>query len=183
VTTRTTERLTLRPWRRDEADVLLEIRGNPEIAKWLGSPEPWTHVGQAKREIGMWQARIDADDSFGTWAIVPNPDAGGGADTPVGSVNLGPIRFGPEIEIGWYLHPDATGRGWAGEAAQATLEWGLDAGVQRIWALMWRHNEQSARVARAIGMRELGVLIDPWYGSEEDPYSRMFVARSDTNPT
>ena len=88
-------------------------------------------------------------------------------------------QVGDEIEIGWYLHPDAVGQGWAAEAAEATIRHGLSNGVERIWALMWRSNEPSAKVARRIGMRELGVLVDPWYGSEQDAYSRMFVARPD----
>ena len=39
---------------------------------------------------------------------------------------------------------------------------------------MWADNGRSAAVARRIGMREVGVLDDPWYGTEEDPTSRVF---------
>lgn len=173
----TTERLTLRPWRPDEADVLFEIRANPVVAKWLGSPEPWRDTEQALNEITMWRRRLDQDDALGTWAIVPDDES-----APVGSVSLSRIRLGKEFEIGWYLHPDATGNGWATEAARAALTYGLDADLPRIWALMWRDNDASARVARSIGMRELGVLVDPWYGSDDDAYSRMFIARPDTQP-
>ncbi len=173
-----TERLTLRPWAPDDAEILLEMRANPEIAKWLGSPEPWTDLETATNAIAMWQHAVNADGPLGTWAIVPNvPNKGDSA--PVGSVSLGQIRLGDEIEIGWYLHPGAVGRGWAAEAAATTIRHGLASGIARIWALMWRDNEASAKVARRIGMRELGVLVDPWYGSEQDAYSRMFVARPD----
>ncbi len=174
MTTLSTERLTLRPWRLDDAEVLLEMRGNPDIAKWLGSPEPWSTLDKATNEIAMWQQRLDGDPPLGTWAIVPAD-----ASRPVGSVGLSRIRLGDEIEVGWYLHPDAVGQGWAAEAAEATIRHGLSNGIERIWALMWRNNEPSAKVARRIGMRELGVLVDPWYGSEQDAYSRMFVARPD----
>ena len=159
----------------------MEIRADPEIAKWLGSPEPWRDEDQARTEINVWTARLESPDVVGTWAIVPTGDDPL-AGRPVGSVSLSRIRMGEETEIGWYLHPEATGRGWAGDAASAVLLHALSAGVPRVWALMWRDNEPSARVARAIGMRELGVLVDPWYGSEQDAYSRMFVARPDTHP-
>lgn len=172
-----TPRLTLRPWEKADAEVLLGIRGDPQIAKWLGSPEPWTHLTQATNEIASWQRQLDADNPFGTWAIVPSKSRD---PRPVGSVSLNPIRFGEEIEVGWYLHPDAVGNGWAGEAAAAVIEHGLSSGVRRIWALMWRDNEASAKVARRIGMRELGVLVDPWYGTDQDRYSRMFISRADT---
>lgn len=61
------------------------------------------------------------------------------------------------------------------------LAHGLARGVPRIWAIMWAHNGRSARVCRAIGMTDLGVVEDPWYGTPEDPLSRMF--RSDRPPT
>ncbi len=170
----TTERLHLRPWRLDEADALLEIRRNPEIAKWLGSPEPWSTIDQAELAISDWADTMQDDGPSGVWAIIPQ-----GYSVPVGTVSLGTLPESRETEIGWYLHPEAGGNGWATEAATSLLERGISSGVRRIWALMWKQNEPSAKVARACGMRELGVLVDPWYGSEEDPYSRMFVARSD----
>ncbi len=174
----TTERLTIRPWRPDEADALLKIRGNPEVAQWLGSPEPWTSIAQAEDEIAAWERLVSAAGPEGKWAIVPN-----GYAKPVGTVSLGTIPASidlpgsPETEIGWYLDPEANGNGWAIEAARSLLTRSLDSGVRRIWALMWKQNESSAKVARALGMRELGVIVDPWYGTEEDRYSRMFLAR------
>ena len=61
------------------------------------------------------------------------------------------------------------------------LEHAADAGLTRVLAIMWPHNDASARVCRAIGMDELGVVADPWYGSPEDPDSLMFhwLATSD----
>lgn len=166
-----TDRLVLRPWNAADAETLLELRTDPDIIKWLGSPEPWRDLDHARNEIGIWNRRNDADDPLGTWAITtPNSPA------PLGSVNLSPIRLGNEIEVGWYLHPDAVGNGYATEAARAVIDHGLTNGVRRIWALMWRTNSASAKVAKAAGMRDLGVLVDPWYGSEDDPYSQMFLA-------
>ncbi len=190
-----TERLTLRPWTPDDAPALFEMRSNPEITKWLGSPEPWRDLDQALNEIDIWNRRNNADDPFGTWAIAvreserepTNTERSSRSDLEsdhgsrrkseriIGSVNLSPIRLGNEVEVGWYLHPDAVGQGYATEAAKAVIEHGLSNGVRRVWALMWSHNHASAKVARAAGMRDLGVLVDPWYGSDEDPYSQMFV--------
>ncbi len=94
-----------------------------------------------------------------------------GVPTPIGSVSLQLIPHGDgEVEIGWVLHPDAWGRGHAREAARAVLAHGLSIGLSRIWALMWPDNEPSARVCRAIGMHDLGVRPDPWYGGD----SHMF---------
>jgi RimJ/RimL family protein N-acetyltransferase len=46
--------------------------------------------------------------------------------------------------------------------------------IETVWAVMWAHNEASAVVDIRAGMTDLGVLDDPWYGTAEDPKSRMF---------
>ncbi len=197
-----TARTTIRHWRDDEADLLFAIRRRPEIARWLGDPTPWTDADQARAHLRRW--REDA-----TWAVPSScaivPDDVG---EPVGTVTLcalpspdrGVVRVadcawlddrGPvvdELEVGWYLHPDAVGRGWASEAATAMLGHGFAHGATRLWALMWAHNQASAAVAHRVGMAELGVLLDPWYGTADDTDSRIFLAERDTwsapsNPT
>ncbi|MGI9607478.1 MAG: GNAT family N-acetyltransferase [Acidimicrobiales bacterium] len=165
-----TDRLSIRPWCHDEAERLFDIRRREEVAKWLGSPEPWADLQRARDAIVQWEGMRGSDDPFGQWAIVPH------GKEPVGSVLLRPTPDNTEIEIGWYLHPDSTGAGWASEAASVVLEHGLGVGIERIWAIMWPHNVASARVALAIGMTDLGVRDDPWYGSGEEPTSRMFCA-------
>lgn len=192
-----TARATIRHWRLSEAELLFDIRRRPEIAQWLGDPRPWTGVEQARASIVAWQERA-TDGIPSTCAIVPEETG-----VPVGSVSLntmpepgtgvvplddadwldefapvGGIADGvpPEVEVGWYLHPDALGQGWASETAAAMLEHGFAHGLGRIWAVMWASNRPSAAVCRRIGMKELGVRVDPWYGGAEDATSRFFVA-------
>jgi RimJ/RimL family protein N-acetyltransferase len=157
-----TERLRLRPWRSSEADLLLEVRARPEVARWMAEPTPWTDRAQAEEVLARWATESDADPGLGAWALVPEE-----IGTPVGWVTLRRIPGGDgEVEIGWTLHPDAWGRGYAREAAQAVLAHGLALGLPRIWAVMWPGNAPSAAVCRAIGMDDLGVRPDPWYGGE-----------------
>lgn len=172
-----TDRLVLRPWRPDEAPELLAIFSLPEVVKWLGDPTPWTSLEQADSAIAEWGEVVDAEGPLGTWAIAPLMTG-----RPVGWIVLVELPDSEAIQIGWTLHPDATGRGWATEAAAAVLEYGLEAGVTDIWATMWAHNEPSAKVARAIGMHELGVLDDPWYGTDEDPVSLFFNTNPNATP-
>lgn len=167
-----TDRLLLSPWRRSEAGALLAIRSIPNVAKWLGDPTVWTDIGEAEAAIEAWDDKTRNQAPLGNWAI--RPDDG----PPIGNVSMSrvPSDVDDEIEIGWYLHPDATGSGYAREAAAAVLARALEAGIERVWAIMWPHNEASASVALAIGMTDLGVVDDPWYGTEEEPTSRMFRA-------
>ena len=163
-----TDRLRLRPWRIDEADRLFDIRRRPEVAEWLADPTPWTDVAEAEAAIDAWAHTIESEPPMGSWAIEPldgRPIAGW--------VVLRSLPDG-EVDIGWTLHPDSTGHGWASEAAALLLERARSHGVLRVWAIMWPHNDASAAVASAIGMTDLGVMADPWYGTEQDPDSRIF---------
>lgn len=166
-----TDRLLLRAWRSSEADVVLDVRSRPEVARWMVEPTPWTDRSQAEEAIARWAEASAADPGLGAWALVPE-----GASAPVGWVTLRRIPDGDgEVGIGWTLHPDAWGHGYAREAAQAVLDHGLSLGLPRIWAVMWPGNAPSAAVCRAIGMVDLGVRPDPWYGGE----SHLFCASRD----
>ena len=164
-----TERAMIRPWRPDEADRLLDIVGRPEVTAWLGDPAPWTRE-QVEDFIA---GNADGPQIPIRRAIVPLATG-----IPVGTVMI--ERFKPLLgqpgdpHVGWYLHPDAQGHGWASEAAAALLGFAVAGGAPRVWAGMWPHNTGSANVARRIGLVDLGRQPDPWYGTIEYPLSRFF---------
>jgi RimJ/RimL family protein N-acetyltransferase len=39
-------------------------------------------------------------------------------------------------------------------------------GLEEVWAGMFPDNEPSAAVARRLGLREIGVRLDPWCGGD-----------------
>lgn len=62
-------------------------------------------------------------------------------------------------EIGYVLHPDYWGEGYALEAAQTVAHAGFaDLGLQRIIATCDQRNKASARVMEKLGMRREGVF-------------------------
>lgn len=162
-----TERLELRPWRADEAERLFDIRRRVDIAKWLGDPKPWTDLATAHDKIAEWHDQTLGSGPIGVWAIASSTEV-------VGTVSLGHLPDDGEIEIGWYLHPDSHGQGFASEAAAALLGHAISSGIERVWAIMWPHNDASARDATAIGMDDLGIIEDKWYGTDYEPTSRIF---------
>lgn len=164
-----TDRLRLRPWTVDDADRLFAIRSNPDVAQWLADPDPWTDPAQAVDAIEGWHLTAADDPPCGAWAIEPFDGS-----PLAGWVALHRLPDG-ELDIGWSLHPDSGGRGWASEAAGLLLGHARACGVGRLYAVMWPQNDASAAVATRIGMRDLGVIADPWYGTEADPDSRVFV--------
>ena len=80
--------------------------------------------------------------------LLPLDDAGGPTDL---------------VEIGWHLHPDEQGRGYATEAAQALLDRAAAAGIADVLALTDLDNGPSQRVAARLGMEDEGVS-DRWFG-------------------
>ena len=152
-----TERLTIRPWRVQEADRFFDIHRRIEVVRgWDGTP--MQQRDQAVERIEGYRAALAENPRFGAWAIVERSSG-----VPAGTVLLKPLPDGAgEIEIGWHLHPDRWGKGFAAEAAQATLEHGFADGLQEVWAVTQLDNHRSGRVCRRIGMRLLGVT-DRWY--------------------
>jgi RimJ/RimL family protein N-acetyltransferase len=166
-----TERLVIRPWRLDEAPMVLDILSRMEVIAWLddGEPEPMKDLDAARERILRYHAQ-SRQPPLGFWAIEVRETG-----TAIGSVLLLtlPNAEHGEVEAGWHLHPDWWGRGYASEAAAAVVRYGLAAGLPEIYALTLLGNHPSQGVARKIGLEELGVM-DKWY---EEP-SVVFRTRA-----
>ena len=157
-----TERLTLRAWTEADATDHFAVYSQWEVMRWLGAdPQPITDPAQSVPRILRWATL--RNDPFGIWAVVP--DAVG---RPVGSALLGPLQDGagsplPEFEVGWHLHPDHWGHGYATESARLLLDLAWQSGLDEVWAVVRPGNDRSTAVAERLGMSPQG-LTDRWYG-------------------
>jgi RimJ/RimL family protein N-acetyltransferase len=170
-----TERVILRPWSLDEADRFFDMHRRMEVARWIGG-RPMIDRAEAEPLIQRGLDRLAIDPRFGWWAVVERATG-----VPVGTVLLKPLPDGAgEIEIGWHLHPDSWGRGFATEAARALLAHGFAVELAEIWAVTDSDNQRSARVCEKLGMRLLGTT-HRWYHE----LSLMFWigARDDQQPS
>jgi RimJ/RimL family protein N-acetyltransferase len=163
-----TERLLIRDWVPEDAATVVDIYHRVEVVKWLGDgdPVPCHDEDQARRWIENWRGR--ADPPLGYWAI----EATGGplAGRTVGSVLLVPLPKGEgAVEIGWSLHPDAWGHGYAAEAGRAVLRRGFEGGLEEIHAVTHLTNEASMAVCRRIGMTHTGI-VHTWYDKPSQHY-------------
>lgn len=61
-----------------------------------------------------------------------------------------------DVEIGWHLHPDAWGHGYATEAACAAIVDAFSRGQERIIAVTHPDNHASQAVCRRVGMHPHG---------------------------
>ena len=160
-----TERLRLRPWTTSAADLdrLTDIYGRAEVTRWLGGPPSLT----AEEIVARWSAVAARDDRFGCWAIEL-------LDTTVaGTILLKPLPNGVgEVEVGWHLHPDSWGHGYATEAARAVIERAFEAGLPEVYAVVRPGNEASLAVCRRLGMQPLG-RFRRWYDVELEAFRLM----------
>ena len=85
------------------------------------------------------------------------------------------------VEIGWRLREDAWGRGYAKEAAIASLELGFDRfGADEIVALTVRQNTPSWGLMERLGMTRRPELDfdDPRVGPELNPHIVYAITRN-----
>ena len=177
-----TDRITLRLWRADEADRLLDIQRRPEVMQWLdddfANPKLLATADEARAKVERYAKLAAPGGPIGYWAIEERATAVVAGTVLMVELEERDPAVPPtgDLEIGWHLHPDATGRGLVREAAAALLELALSSGIARVHALMYPDNDPSARVCEAIGMIEQPRSMDRWYEGE----SRHFTAEPST---
>jgi RimJ/RimL family protein N-acetyltransferase len=161
VTVFRTERLDINPWTDEPSDVerILDIYSRWEVARWLGArPRTIATPDEASALIDRWAARCV--EYQGVWAVRVRSTG-----VAAGTVLLVALPGSEQVEVGWHLHPDTWGNGYATEAARGALDHGFAHGLTEIFALVRPANERSLAVCRRLGMVPLG-LTDRWYDSE-----------------
>jgi RimJ/RimL family protein N-acetyltransferase len=161
-----TERLELRAWRPTDAAAVVEIFGFDEVLRNLGDPaHPSTppDLDRAERTVAKW-SEIGEPEGRGFWAVTER-----GSDRVIGGIlllTLDPLDGAATeeaVEIGWWLHPDAWGRGYATEGGRAALDHAWEHGLPRVYAVTHAGNEASTNVCRKLGMRREGLQRTPWF--------------------
>jgi RimJ/RimL family protein N-acetyltransferase len=147
----TTERLLLRPFIRGDVDAVFSYRSLPVVAEYLFD-RPMSHeeCAEAVRSRASQVAFIEEGDKI---LLAVEEQATGRL---VGEVSLiWRSLVDQQAEIGYIVHPEAWGRGYATEAALALLDFGFGTGaLHRIYARCDARNTASARVMQRLGMRE-----------------------------
>lgn len=166
-----TERLILRDWREDDWPEFFRVTNTPAVMRWLGGV--LDAEGEAKQ-----RARVEAchaANGFCFWAVERKDDGAllgfcglKRADAPDSTVT-------GEFEAGWRFREDAWGRGYAKEAAIATLDAAFGRfGAGEVVALTVAGNSGSWGLMERLGMQRRAELDydDMRYGP---PWRRSIV--------
>lgn len=146
-----TARLRLRPLCRDDLDALAEVYLHPQVMRWIGS-----HTREdVEHEIAL-QVEHQRTLGWSFWAV-EHRDTG----RMIGDCGLQPLEHhGPDVELGYDLHPDAWGRGLATEAARAVVGQAFGPlGVDRVVAVVKPDHVASQRVLEKVGLHHAGTRL------------------------
>jgi RimJ/RimL family protein N-acetyltransferase len=158
-----TERLLLRPLDpATDVDAVHAYQSRPDVCRYIPY-EPRSRDEVADR-LHDARATLDAEGQALDLAVVRR-DTGALIGDALLFWRSAEHRTG---EIGYVIHPDHTGNGFATEAARAMLALGFDElGLHRIIARIDERNAASAAVLRRLGMRQEAVLVEnEWFKGE-----------------
>jgi RimJ/RimL family protein N-acetyltransferase len=154
-----TSSVLLRPWELEDADVAHQLFSHPSVTTWMSPVVPPVQSrADVAKLLDTW-----AYDSYmapvpqGRWAI-ERQDTG----EVIGSIFLTtPSPDSTLLTLWWQVRPDATGEGFATEAAHAVAHHAFDiGGADHLYALIEPSNERAIAVAIRLGMRLEGTASE-----------------------
>ena len=155
-----TDRLILRQFTPDDADLLVELDSDPDVMFFIngGTPTPRHEVGDDilpafLRYYQRWPG-------YGFWALIERETG-----EFLGWVHFRPEPGSPddEPELGYRLRRAAWGRGYAAEASRAVIDRGFaEFGVRRVVANTMAVNTASRRVMEKAGLRYVRTFHADW---------------------
>lgn len=150
--TLSTKRLILRQWQPSDFAIFAQMNADPEVMKYF----PKLLSPALSDAIANKCQQLIADNGWGFWAVSLK-----NADSFIGMVGLNKTHthadmpFAPSVEIGWRLHKDYWGQGYATEAARAALQFAFETlALDEVVAFTAVINEHSQLIMQRIGMMD-----------------------------
>ena len=143
-----TERLTLRHLSTEDAEFILALLNDPSFLRFIGDKGVRT-LDDARKYITSGPMEMYARLGFGLY-LVELKDEG----IPIGLCGLIKRDGLDDVDIGFAFLPEFRAKGYACEAAEATMDYGKDVlGLRRIVAITSPDNEASGRLLEKLGLR------------------------------
>ncbi len=143
-----TDRLVLRRFTPDDAEFVRGLVNDPSWLRFIGDRGVRT-LADARAYILQGPVASYGRHGFGLFLAERKEDG-----TPIGLCGLLKREELPDVEVGFALLPRFCSRGYAFEAAAATIAYGRKVfGLRRIAAVTSPDNARSIRVLAKLGLR------------------------------
>ncbi|HZI13960.1 MAG TPA: GNAT family N-acetyltransferase [Myxococcus sp.] len=165
-----TQRLILRPTSLEDLDGFAALMADPESARHIGGVMPRAQVWRGMAAMaGSW-----ALQGFAMFSVLEKATG-----RWVGRIGPWMPEGWPGPEVGWGLLREAWGKGYAVEAAVASIDWAFDhLGWTEVIHSIAPDNTPSQQVAKRLGSRLIGpgklpppyenVVTEIWGQSREE---------------
>jgi RimJ/RimL family protein N-acetyltransferase len=146
------DRFRLRPITDADAGRVAEAVSDPLTRRWLPQlPSPY-RLDDARTWIATLPDTAASGEAV-TWAIADPV-----SDTLVGNVSLFRLTATSGNEVGYWMHPDARGKGLMSAAVRRAARYGFDElGCRRLYLRAATGNTASQRVAERAGFSHTGI--------------------------
>lgn len=181
-------RVLLRPWSSGDAPFMAEASADPGIRRYNGAhdrqghPAPPPSQHQAEAVIDQfqlnWRAFAATREPHGVAFAITDATSG----DLVGCCGVDDWTDEDVAQFGYWIAPDARGRGYATGAAILLTRWLFELGAARVFMTIVAGNEGSVAVANRAGFAYEGTMRDHsvWQGERRDVM--WFAALSQTWP-
>ena len=141
-----TDRLRLRRFDASDAAFALELVNEPSWIRFIGKRDVPDLEG-ARRYLEKGPIAMYAKHGFGLWCVTLRSTG-----EQVGMCGLIKRDTLPDVDLGFAFLPRHWGKGYALEAAEATMAYARGTlGLARVVAILSQDNERSARLLRKLG--------------------------------
>lgn len=159
----------MRPFRDGDTEAYLRVLSNAKVRASLHLPaqtsraDAWQAMATM---LGQWELR-----NHGQWALEERATSAlvgrAGAHRPERD-------DWPGIEIGWALHPDFWGNGYATEAGRAAIDWVFaNHDVDEVFSMILPENSASQAVARRLGFELSEVRVFGFFPAKKHGLWRL----------
>lgn len=173
-----TKRLRLRGFRQGDLSTFMLILQDREVLKYLPRTEPWSTT-VTKTWLAS-QAHHWRKHGFGWWIVVEQS-----TDAVLGWCGLRRLQETGEVELLYMLGRSAWGKGYASEAAVASVAYAFHkTSLQALIGLVHPDNAASIQVLHKVGMRRKDRCS--YFGLTLEKYRltrAAYMAVSDSSPS
>ncbi|MFD4929873.1 GNAT family N-acetyltransferase [Peribacillus butanolivorans] len=162
-----TERLILREITKEDAEGIFACFSNENVTRYYGQ-ETLESIEEAVKFVDFFSNNYNEKRGI-RWGIEKKETKG-----IIGTIGFNAwLPKHKRAEIGYEIHPEQWGKGYASEAVSRVLTYGYDVmNLTRIGAVVFLNNEASNKLLTNIGFQKEGVLKKYMYqnGVAHDTY-------------